>query len=208
MTDSPSKLGLPPADDPDASTEQALDADRRRALEALAQQHWKEIVSYIRRAFGEGPPDPEDAVQQAFAQYAALADPERVNNPRAFLYRCAANFVLGHKRRAKVRVRFALSAEAEFLFGGADEITAERVISAKERAAILERAIQALKSRHRDALIMNRIQGMSYAEIARSLKVSESEARRLVTVALAHCDRALVAAETDLAATAAKRGKP
>lgn len=204
MSDAPSKLGAPQSSEADVAGEQALDADRRRALDALYHQHWKEIVSYIRRAFGEGPPDPEDAVQQAFAQYAALVDPERVNNPRAFLYRCAANFVLQHKRRSKVRVRFALSAEAEFLFGGADEITAERVISAKERAAILERAIQALKVRHRDALIMNRIQGMTYAEIARSLKVSESEARRLVTVALAHCDRALLAA--DKGQTHEKRG--
>lgn len=200
MSDAPSKMGVTqpaPSEDAEAPA-QPLDADRRQALDGLYQRHWKEIVFYIRRAFGEGPPDPEDAAQQAFAQYAALAEPERVNNPRAFLYRSAANFVLTFKRRNRTRVRFALSAEAQFFFGGADEITAERVISAKERAAILERAIGALKARHRDALIMNRIQGMTYLEIAQALKVSETEARRLVTVALKQCDRAMVAAEKQL----------
>lgn len=184
-------------------------ASRRHAdLSALFQRHRRELEGYIRRAFGGGPPEPEDAVQQAFAQYAALADPEAVKEPRAFLYRCASNFVRDYKRRNQTRVRFAHSAEAQFLFGGAEEITAERVLSAKERADILRRAISGLKARHRDALIMNRVQGMSYADVARSLKISETETRRLVMVALAHCDRALVDAKTDVLDLVGKRKRP
>lgn len=169
---------------------------RARELDALYQKHWMELVFYIRRAFGDGPPDPEDAVQQAFTQFAAHAEPAQITNPRAFLYRCAGNFVLDYKRRARTRAKFTLSAEAEYLFGGADEITPERVLDARERAAILETAIRSLKPRHRQALILNRIQGMTYADVARSMKISETEARRLVTVAVAVCDRALLAAET------------
>jgi RNA polymerase sigma-70 factor (ECF subfamily) len=181
---------------------------RRTELDALYHAHWGELVGYVRRAFGAGPPEPEDAVQQAFAQFAALEDPERIENPRAFLYRCASNFVIASKRRNKTRAKFASSAEAQFFFGGADEITAERVLSGKERAAILERAIAGLKARHRDALVMNRIQGMTYAQVAKHLKISETEARRLVMVAISQCDRALVAAEKIPVADAAKKVKP
>lgn len=175
----------------------AMTADRRRALDVLFQRHWIEIVAYVARAFGQGPPDPEDAAQSAFAQYAALAEPERILNPRAFLYRSAGNFVLDFKRRAKTRVRFEASAEAEILMGGANELTPERVLSAKERARILEHAVLALKPRHREALLLNRIHGMSYAEIARRKGVSETEARRLVAVAVRSCDKALLAAEIE-----------
>ncbi len=190
MTDAPSRTRLAPN-----QSSRAWTSGTAADLDALYQKHWMELVHYIRRAFGDGPPDPEDAVQQAFTQLAAHAEPAQISNPRAFLYRCAGNFVLDHKRRARTRAKFALSAEAEFLFGGADEITPERVLDARERAAILEAAIRALKPRHRQALILNRIQGMTYADIARSMKISESEARRLVTVAVAQCDRTLVAAE-------------
>lgn len=171
---------------------------QRAALETLYHLHWKELVYYARRAFGEGPPDPEDAAQQAFAQYASLDNPGRIGEPRAYLYRSVSNFIISYRRRQQTSTRFASSTEAQFLFGGAEEISAERVLSAKDRARILERAIAGLKPRHREALVRNRIQGMTYAETASALGVSETEARRLVMVALSHCDRALVAANEDV----------
>lgn len=207
MSDASPRALVAPADTGETSGEAKLDGGRRADLNDLFRKHRTELVQYIRRAFGDGPPDPEDAVQQAFAKLASLNKPARVSNPRAFLYRCASNFVLDYKRRRRTRAKFAVSAEAETLFGGAEEITPERVLDAKERAAILEEAIRGLKPRHRQALILNRIHGMTYAEVARSLNVSESEARRLVTVAVNRCDSALSAAEMALPVSD-KRGRP
>lgn len=182
----------------------ALSAERRQTLDLLFQHHWREIVAYVARAFGQGPPDPEDAAQSAFAQYAALEEPERIANPRAFLYRSAGNYVLDFKRRAKTRARFELSAEAEILMGGSNELTPERVLSAKERARILEDAVLSMKPRHRETLILNRLHGMSYAQIARAKGLSETEARRLVAMAVRICDKALLAAEADPAPAKSK----
>ena len=182
----------------------AMSSARREALDRLFQRHWNEIVAYVARAFGKGPPDPEDAAQSAFAQYAALEEPERIVNPRAFLYRSAGNYVLDFKRRAKTRARFEASAEAEILMGGSNELTPERVLSAKERAEILEKAVLSLKPRHREALLLNRLHGMSYAQIARAKGVSETEARRLVAMAVRICDQALLAAESERAPAARK----
>ena len=191
---------LPSADTaPPTVAADGVVSQRKDTLNQLYRQHWQELVTYVRRTFGDGLPDPEDAAQHAFTQYAALENPERVLAPRAFLYRCAINFVIGHKRRNQTRAKFASSPEADFLFGGADEIHGERVLCAKERAAILTQAISQLKPRHREALILNRLHGMTYAEIGTSLKISASEARRLVTVALSRCDRALLAANTSRA---------
>lgn len=207
MSDASPRALVAADDTREASGDVKLDPVRRAELNDLFRRHRTELVQYIRRAFGDGPPDPEDAVQQAFAKLATLSTPASVGNPRAFLYRCASNFVLDTKRRTAVRAKFAVSADAQIFLGGAEEITPERVLDAKERAAILEEAIRGLKPRHRRALILNRIHGMTYAEVARSLNVSESEARRLVTVAVNRCDRALSAAETALPVSD-KRDRP
>lgn len=185
----------------------AISPAHRQLLDGLFQRHWREIVAYVARAFGQGPPDPEDAAQSAFAQFAALSEPERILNARAFLYRSAGNFVLDFKRRARVRARFAASPEGEILMGGSNELTPERVISAKERALILEEAVMAMKPRHREVLILNRLHGLSYVEIAKRKGISESEARRLVSVAVRACDRALLAADAGARAAARKGGK-
>lgn len=172
-----------------------------RRLASLYARHWKEIVAYVTRAFGHGPPDPEDAAQSAFAQYAALSEPARILNPRAFLYRSASNFVLDFKRRARTREKFEISPEAALLMGGAEELTPERVLNGRERAAILEAAVLSLKPRHRELLILNRLHGLSYAEISRAKGISETEVRRVIAVAVRACDRALLEAD-------ARRARP
>lgn len=193
---------------PRGVTPATIAPEHRRVLATLYARHWKEIVAYVARAFGQGPPDPEDAAQSAFAQYAALSEPERILNPRAFLYRSASNFVLDFKRRARTRAKFEVGPEAALIMGGANEFTPERVLSGKERADILERAVMMLKPRQREVLILNRIHAMSYAEISRAKGISETEVRRLVAVAVRACDRALSAADAERTSTALKGKKP
>lgn len=184
-----------PLEPPPGLAPATIAPEHGRRLASLYARHWKEIVAYVARAFGQGPPDPEDAAQSAFAQYAALSKPEGIINPRAFLYRSASNFVLDFKRRARTRERFEISPEAALLMGGAEELTPERVLSGRERAAILEEAVLNLKPRHRELLLLNRIHGLSYAEISRTKGISETEVRRMIALAVKACDRALLEAD-------------
>lgn len=160
-------------------------------LSELYRLYRIELVRFVLRTFGEGPPDPEDAAQAAFEHYAALAQPNLIGNPRAFLYRSARNYVIDQKRRMKVRARFAKSADAEQIVGSTDELHAERVLDARERLSILNAAIRNLEPRLRDALILSRIHELSYAEVARRTRTSETQAKRLVALAVQACQRAL-----------------
>jgi RNA polymerase sigma-70 factor (ECF subfamily) len=172
-------------------------APRDGALARLYEAHWGELIRYVRRTFGLGPPEPEDVVQAAFTHFAALAQPQLVENPRAFLYRAARNFVIDQRRRALVRARAVSRGELGDFSDRPDELTAERVLDGKDRLRILDETVRAMPQRLRDALILHRIEDLSYVEIARRLGVSQTSAKRLVAEALLACARALRAANRE-----------
>jgi RNA polymerase sigma factor (sigma-70 family) len=175
----------------------AAQPPRAPRLEALYEKHCAELIRYVRRTFGAGPPEPEDVVQAAFSHFAALAHPGLVENPRAFLYRAARNFVIDQRRRAKVRARALWSGDLDEVARKADELDAARVLEGKDRLRVLNAIIRAMPERLRDALILHRIEELSYVEVAKRLGVSETSAKRLVAQALLACDRALRAADSE-----------
>jgi RNA polymerase sigma-70 factor (ECF subfamily) len=167
-------------------------ARRREApLAGLYRKYLGELTRYIARTFGAGPLDPEDVVQEAFAQFAALENPQAVQNPRAFLYRSAHNLAVDHHRRQVVRSRFACdrapTAEAEI----SDDLDAERVLCARQRLSIVEQAICAMEPRQRTVFVLNRIHELSYADISRRLRMPETTVKRLVAAAIIDCERNL-----------------
>jgi RNA polymerase sigma factor (sigma-70 family) len=180
-----------PASETEAPAAQRDNDDNRVKLEALYERHYAELLRYVRRTFGRGPPEPEDAVQAAFAHYAALLQPDVIDNPRAFLYRAVRNLVIDQRRRALVRRRAAERGEIAILRHCADELDGERVLEGKERLRLLEATIHGMSPRLRDALLLYRIKELTFAEIARTLRISETEAKRSVSKALLICTRAL-----------------
>lgn len=160
-----------------------------RELDALYRDHRDTIVRYIQRAFGSGPPDPSDVAQVAFEKYLAIDGRGDIENPRAFLIASARNHVLDQRRRFKVRGDYASDVQS---FGDeTDDFDPERVLLAKEQWRILERAIQEMDPRRRDILVMNRIHGLSSAEIARQMSCSATLVKMLLAQALVLCQRAL-----------------
>lgn len=160
-----------------------------RALELLYLRYRDAVRRYVEMMFGSGPPDPEDAVQAAFEAFARIEDRDMVQNPHAFLIRSARNYVIDRHRRYAVRRRFSDS--SRHIAETSDPCDAERVLSGKQQWTILEHAIATLDDRHRDALILNRIEGMSCARIAELQGVSATTVKTLIAQALIVCDRAL-----------------
>jgi RNA polymerase sigma-70 factor (ECF subfamily) len=156
---------------------------------ALYRQNREGIRRYVVRTFGAGPPDPEDVVQAVFERYAAIAGAERVLNPRAFLYRSAHNYVIDERRRHPVRAEFAR--EIQEIADRSDDLDAERVLDSKQRWAAIEEAIARLDERSREMLLMNRLHGLSSAEIARRKGCSPTLVKSIIARALVQCHRAL-----------------
>lgn len=161
----------------------------------LYQRHWNELCRYVRSTFGVGPPDPEDVVQAAFTRYMALHDPQVVANPRAFLYATARNIVIDFNRHLKLTRRHASSDAQIAQSERVDEISPERVALARERAAVLTAAITSLPHRQRQPLILHRLHGLSYSEIAERLGSSKSDVKRQIERAMAAIEAALDAGD-------------
>lgn len=157
----------------------AMTPDRREKLRQLFIDHRAELEAHARQKVGDGPPDPTDVIQQAFTKYASLKEPEKVENPRAFLYRTVTNIILDYVRRPVNRQKVSADEMGlEKILLDADEITPEIVLLNREVMQVVIETVRGLKQRQRRFMLLNRIHGMSYTEIARRNGTSISTAKR------------------------------
>ena len=155
----------------------------------LYRRYHDGIRRYVLRSFGAGPPDPEDVVQAVFERYMAASHADRVLDPRAFLFRSARNYVIDQRRRQSVRADYARDVQS--IADASDDLDAERVLDSKQRWAAIEAAIARLDTRSREFLLMNRIHGLSSAEIARRKGCSATLVKTVIARALVALHRAL-----------------
>ena len=156
----------------------------------LYDQYWNELCRVIRRKFGSGPPDPEEVAQVAFERLTIVSRTAQVDNPRAFLHRCARNYVLNEKRHHGVQRRYAEEFIATNIDEGSDEFDAQRVLEAKERLSVVMAAVQGLDERRRKILLLRQIDELSFAEIAQVMQLSRARVMQLFSEALLACARA------------------
>ncbi|MEO1016856.1 MAG: sigma-70 family RNA polymerase sigma factor, partial [Pseudomonadota bacterium] len=87
--------------------------------------HLDELVVSLRKAFGAGPPDPEDIAQQAFQKLIERGNREDIRNLKAFLWRIARNTLLKAVKKETVRSRHDFEIEHLFFPARGDESTPE-----------------------------------------------------------------------------------
>jgi RNA polymerase sigma factor (sigma-70 family) len=165
---------------------------RDNGMDVLYARHWGELCHYIKKHFGPGPPDPEDVAQDAFMKFAAIDDREAIDNPRAYLFRTAHNVLVDEHRRLALRRANPADTEAQLV---SDDRTPERVLVGQERLDILTRSLRAMPAARRRSFLLNRLQGLSCAAIARMTGYSESAIKKHIGLALAELEAAVTAAE-------------
>ena len=168
-----------------------IDSGRRRFLADIYQSYWFEICRYISSTFGAGPPEPEEVAQDAFTRFAALEDPESVDNPRAFLYKTAHNIVINHHRKNTLHNKYVKREVGQLAEDILDDLHPERVLLGKERYRVLKQAFKRLPQRQQRLVVMHRIHGLSYVESARRMQMSQTEVKRQVANAIVECEEAL-----------------
>ncbi|WP_072377042.1 sigma-70 family RNA polymerase sigma factor [Hyphomicrobium sp. NDB2Meth4] len=130
-----------------------------------------------------------DVVQDAFVRYIAhtrqaAAVPEA---PRFFLWRIASNLILDFGRRERRRGHQAAIDDAAVAEIADPAPSPEHQLAARQEYRILVRALGELSANQRAALVMNRVDQMTHAEIARRLGVSPSMVNKYIMRALTHC---------------------
>ena len=102
---------------------------------------------------------------------------------RAFLYRVARNLLIDHHRQQLVRPQSAPIDETL----ESDVPEPERATEDSRRLARLQGLMQELPEHLRQALLWNRLDGLTQREIGERLGVSESMAGRYILKALEYC---------------------
>jgi RNA polymerase sigma-70 factor (ECF subfamily) len=72
-----------------------------------------------------------------------------------------------------------------------EELSPDRVFEGNRRLGIIAKALWGMPKKRSELLMMNRFDGLSYAEIARRVNLSETVVRKHVSRALADCQKAL-----------------
>jgi len=158
---------------------------RNRFLTELFTNFRPELVARLRRVHGDGPPDPEDVVQSAFTQMAAMKSHHHIEDPKAFLFKVALNVgrrSVGHVAATRQFLDHVLERECESV----DNATPERLCTSRDRLSRLNQAMEGLTPKQREILIRSRVMGHTYQEIADSTGWSIATISRQLTRALAH----------------------
>ncbi len=172
----------------------------------LFQQYVPELNGYFSRRVGS----PELAADLCQEVYLRLRRLERggadngapLNNPRAFLFRIARNLLIDHLRQQRARpATVALHDPALRLESEAP--TPEAAASSAQALAGVQAALTELPEHVRQALLWNRLEGLTQREIGTRLGVSERMAGKYITRALSHCRAWLAAAVLVLMVVAA-----
>jgi len=118
-----------------------------------------------------------DVVQDTFVRLAQQPSDAADSNPRAYLYRVAHNLAVDHHRRLERRATESTPHEA--MSEIADETPApERWIDGHRRVAALQRAMIELPVLTQQIFQLNRIEGLTYSEVAKRLGISESSVQK------------------------------
>ena len=154
-------------------------------------RHRTELCRYLVNKTSVSIDEAQDIVQTAFTRVIEM-DFKDIKNPRALLYKTSYNIAIDQKRHGSVRQRH-VQAVVDSGSTAVEELSPERIHDGKRQLSLVVKALWGMPKKRRRLLLMNRFDGQSYAQIARTVGLSETVVRKHVTKALLDCQKALQA---------------
>ncbi|KQB54293.1 RNA polymerase subunit sigma-70 [Pseudomonas endophytica] len=162
-------------------------------LKGLFLKHASTLRGYLARKVRD-PQLAADLVQESFLRMAERGRKDTIDNSPGYLYRVAGNLLVDHIRQETRRKTDSVTHEdlAEI----EDELAEleTQAMAAQQRAA-LKQALAELPERTQEIFRLNRIEGMTHAEVARHLGISDSSVQKHLAKALAYVMQRLQADE-------------
>ncbi|UCJ17805.1 RNA polymerase sigma factor [Pseudomonas sp. MM211] len=153
-------------------------------LKGLFQQHARALQSFLLRK-SRDPHLAADLVQESFLRLTEQARHDHIENTPAYLYRTARNLLIDHRRQQERRKTDLVGDEV--LNAVEDEVDSlEDTTERQQRMELLQRAVAELPPRTREIFHLNRIEGLTHAEVARRLEISDSSVQKHLSKALSH----------------------
>lgn len=128
----------------------------------------------------------EDIVQESFLRLLQRSDFATLENPRAYLFKIASNLSKNIYDYDQVRRRYQPDKTIEIDEIAADIPTVESTIAAQQQIEYFLFVINQLPEMVQHAFILNKLDGLSYPEVAATLDISEKSVQRYVLKAWQH----------------------
>ena len=150
------------------------------ARATMDRAYWAGLLGLVRR-YTHGHPDAEDLLQSAYVRLEDYRADQPVSNPRAFLIQTAVNISIDQHRREKVR---GLSSNEDWDQAPDEAPLPDEVLEARERLGRVNDGLDKLPSRTREILLMHRLDGMTYRQIAAHYRISPSAVEKHISRAM------------------------
>ena len=154
-------------------------------LVSAFQEHYADLLAFLARRMGNVE-KAADVAQDTYLRLASLADTAQILEPRAFVFRVASNLAIDRLRQEQRRS--ALHDDDSDNQDFCDPLASpEKQYLAAEALEQLDKSLAQLPSKARLALLLNRLEGLTHAQIAVRLGVSESTVGKYIVQAMRHC---------------------
>lgn len=118
------------------------------------------------------PGDVEDVRQEVYANILRAAEKALPEKTKPFLFTTARNILINRLHRENV-IPIEIAADLDLTIVPSDDPGPERTVLAREALRRLQLALNDLPPRHREALLLKRVEGLSLQEISRRMGISE-----------------------------------
>ena len=154
----------------------------------LFQEYGRDLFRFVKRRLRSY--EAEDVTQEIYLHLLQHPNIDAIENPRAFLYKTASNLVIDRVRRRDVRKTYEYKDPDLDVLPSVSpdpETTAENAIRLQRFRQILAE----LPPLCRDAFLLNRIDELTHAHIAKQLGISKKSVERYILKAFIHCSKRL-----------------
>jgi len=162
--------GTEPDEEADLESMEQVRRGETAGAARLFRRYSAPLLRFTGRLLGN-PAEAEEVTQDVFLKLIARADQYDGRAPvRSWLFAIATNACRDCLRRSVRRPSVTLDAVAEVAEPG---IPADERLVDRQRRETVRRALAKLSDEQREALVLARYHGMPYADIARTLNISE-----------------------------------
>jgi len=141
---------------------------------------WDELLRKLRRRL-RGDASSEDYLHSAFIRLQRYRQTTSVSNPDAFVLRTATNIAIDHQRRGRWIKPEPWETACELM--PAEGRLPDEALEARERLKRVNEALGRMPPRTREILLMHRLEGMKYREIAATLGISQGAVEKHIAKA-------------------------
>jgi RNA polymerase sigma-70 factor (ECF subfamily) len=155
-------------------------------IQSIFSQHQLGLKRFITAKFGNES-DAEELTQEAFQKFMTVESPEKLENPKAYLYQTAHNLALNRIRKQGRQNKYELDLKVQM---NANEAltppSPEAIISGRQDLELVLATLQQLPEKVRRAFLLSRAEGLSYREISELMGISVSSVEKYLMTALKH----------------------